>query len=91
MMKKVSRKAPIGAIATIPQEFSSLTPEDIAINRRVAKRLGTWEFGDWKGAAITSERHAFARQTTLVRVKAHDSAFGHHSHLATDFVAGEAL
>lgn len=73
-------------------EFRSLTAEDVAINRDLAKRIpGFWGMLDHNGTAHVADRRAFARQTTLARVKAHDPVFSHHSHLATDFLAGEAL
>ena len=33
-----------------------LTPEDIAINRRIAERLGTWKFGDFTQSAYDHAR-----------------------------------
>lgn len=73
-------------------EFSALTAEDLAINKALARRIpGFWGMLDHAGTARVAARRAFVRQTTLVRVRAHDEGFHHHSHLATDLVAGEAL
>jgi len=45
------------------------TAEDQAINRRVAKALGTWDFLDCTLPAAVMERHSTARARTVARTK----------------------
>lgn len=45
------------------------TREDQAINRRVAKRLGTWSFLDHNGTARESARREYANALTGARVR----------------------
>jgi hypothetical protein len=44
------------------------TAEDKAINARIAKRLGTWDFGDPTQPAHRSARREYARAMTARRV-----------------------
>lgn len=41
------------------------TPEDQAINRRVAERLGTWAFLDAEQPSAVWQRHSMARGRTV--------------------------
>lgn len=45
------------------------TKEDQAINQRIAKRLGTWNFGDRTQPSYVVQRHSMARGLTAVRIE----------------------
>jgi hypothetical protein len=49
--------------------MSQQTAEDKAINRRIAKRLGTWEFGDYSQPSRVQSLRELSKTITHARLR----------------------